>query len=114
MNEVMIVQPYFYLALAIILEIIGSSMLKSSAGFTKLIPSIGAVAGIGAAFYFLSLSLQNIPLSMAYAIWSGVGTALTALVGIMIWKENISIYSVVGIIMIIGGVIVLNMKAAPH
>ncbi|MNR20352.1 Quaternary ammonium compound-resistance protein QacC [compost metagenome] len=83
-----------------------------SAGFTKLLPSIGTIIFFGAAFYLLSLSLQTIPLGIAYAIWSGVGTAITAMIGIAIWKETVNVYTLLGILLIIAGVIVLNLKRA--
>lgn len=105
-------KAYLFLTVAIVSEIIGTSMLKASDGFTKLYPSIGTVVCFVLAFYSLSLSLQQIPLGVAYAIWSGVGTALTAVIGIVIWKETASLTTAVGIVLIIAGVIVLNLKGA--
>lgn len=84
-------------------------MLKLSNGFTNLFPSIGVVVAMGLSFYFLSLSLMKLPLGVAYAIWSGVGTALTALIGIVLWKEEFSLIKGIGLTLIIGGVIILNM-----
>lgn len=105
-------KAYLFLAVAIVSEIFGTSMLKASDGFTKLFPSIGTVACFALAFYSLSLSLQQIPLGVAYAIWSGVGTALTAVIGIVIWKETASLTTAVGIVLIIAGVIVINLKGS--
>ncbi|MNM71102.1 Multidrug resistance protein EbrB [compost metagenome] len=105
-------KAYLFLAGAIVSELVGTSLLKMSAGFTKLLPSIGTIIFFGAAFYLLSLSLQTIPLGIAYAIWSGVGTAITAIIGIALWKETVSVYTVLGILLIIAGVIVLNLKRA--
>ncbi|MNH95204.1 Multidrug resistance protein EbrB [compost metagenome] len=105
-------KAYLFLAGAIVSELVGTSLLKGSAGFTKLLPSIGTIIFFGAAFYLLSLSLQTIPLGIAYAIWSGVGTAITAIIGIALWKETVSVYTVLGILLIIAGVIVLNLKRA--
>ncbi|MER2259045.1 MAG: SMR family transporter, partial [Priestia megaterium] len=68
----------------------------------------------GLAFYALSTSLQHIPLSVAYAIWSGVGTAVTAVIGVVIWKESGSLTMVFGIVLIIAGVILLNLKSVAH
>ncbi|MFF2092825.1 DMT family transporter [Paenibacillus sp. NPDC058174] len=107
-------KAYLFLALAIASEIAATSMLKASNGFTKLYPSIGTAIGFAIAFYSLSLSLQQIPLGVAYAIWSGVGTAVTAVIGIVIWKETASLSTAVGIVLIIAGVVVLNMKGAAH
>ncbi|WP_047155137.1 DMT family transporter [Aneurinibacillus tyrosinisolvens] len=107
-------KAYLFLAIAIISELFGTSMLKASEGFTKILPSIAVVFCFVVAFYSLSLSLQQIPLSIAYAIWSGVGTAITAVIGIVVWKENISLLQVVGILFIIAGVVILNLKAPLH
>ncbi|MBM7650142.1 small multidrug resistance pump [Bacillus ectoiniformans] len=100
--------PYIFLAIAIICEVIGSSMLKMSSGFTKWWPSLIVFIGYGTAFYLLSLSLKSIPLSVAYAIWSGVGTALTALIGIYFWKEAFTLQTFLGLTAIIAGVVLLN------
>lgn len=89
-------------------------MLKLSMGFTKLIPSVVFVVGMSSSFYVLSKALNLIPLSIAYAIWSGIGTALTALIGVYIWKEELSMTAVIGIALIVIGVILLNLKGAAH
>ncbi|MEG6584430.1 DMT family transporter [Dendrosporobacter sp. 1207_IL3150] len=103
---------YTLLGLAIVLEIFSTSMMKASEGFTKLVPSIIFITGMSSSFYILSQALTTIPLSIAYAIWSGVGTALTALVGILVWKEQLNINSVLGIALIIIGVILINLKGS--
>lgn len=103
---------YIFLGTAIVLEIISTSMLKLSMGFTKVVPSIVFLIGMSSAFYSLSKALSVIPLSIAYAIWSGIGTALTAVIGVYIWKEELSMTAVVGIGLIVVGVILLNMKGA--
>ncbi|MFK2825104.1 multidrug efflux SMR transporter [Bacillus sp. B190/17] len=99
---------YLLLAVAIVSEVIGSSMLKASEGFTKWLPSLIVAIGYAAAFYTLSLALKTIPLSIAYAIWSGVGTALTAIIGILIWKEAFTLQTFLGLSAIILGVVILN------
>ncbi|MBG9446074.1 DMT family transporter [Cytobacillus firmus] len=99
---------YFLLALAIVSEVAGSSLLKAADGFKKLLPSIGVIIGYSVAFYALSLSLITLPLGVAYAIWAGLGTVLTALVGIFIYKENINGKKLLGLALIVGGVILLN------
>ncbi|CAK6472946.1 DMT family transporter [Peribacillus castrilensis] len=103
--------PYAFLAIAILSEVFGSSMLKVSNGFKRLFPSIGVVIGMGLAFYCLSLSLITIPLGTAYAIWSGIGTALTALVGVIVYKESFNLTKFLGLVLIIGGVIVLKLSS---
>ncbi|WP_054955383.1 DMT family transporter [Paenibacillus dakarensis] len=100
---------YLLLITAILGEVFGSTMLKASNGFKKILPILGIILGYALAFYALSLSLKTIPLGMAYAIWSGVGTALTALIGIIIFKEGFNSKKLLGLILIIGGVIVLNL-----
>ncbi|MCS0655293.1 MAG: DMT family transporter [Bacillota bacterium] len=99
---------YFLLALAIVSEVAGSSLLKAADGFKKLLPSIGVIIGYSVAFYALSLSLKTLPLGVAYAIWAGLGTVLTALVGIFIYKENVNGKKLLGLALIVGGVILLN------
>lgn len=100
------------LAIAIVGEVFGNSMLNVSNGFKRLFPSIGVVIGMGIAFYGLSLSLKTIPLGMAYAIWAGLGTALTALVGVIIYKEKFNLKNFAGIILIIAGVVVLQLSGS--
>lgn len=105
---------YLLLATAIICEVFGSSLLKVSNGFKKILPSIGVVLGMGSAFYCLSLALSTIPLGTAYAIWSGVGTALTALIGVIIYKENFNLKKLLGLILIIGGVVIMKLSGGSH
>lgn len=95
---------------AIIGEVIGSTMLKLSNGFKRLLPTFGIIIGYGTAFYFLSLALNTIPLGMAYAIWSGGGTAFTVLVGIILFKEGINSKKIYGLVLIALGIVVLNLS----
>jgi multidrug resistance protein EbrA len=103
---------YALLLIAIICEVFGSSMLKATNGFKKLLPTLGLVIGYGLAFYTLSLSLKTLNLGVAYAIWAGLGTALTAIVGVLIYKENFNLKKLLGLALIIGGVILLNIGGA--
>lgn len=103
---------YNYLTLSIISEVFGTAMLKLSNGFTLLFPSLGVAAGYGLAFYFLSLCLRSLPLSIAYAIWSGAGTALTALIGYFFWNEIFNLLKVAAILIIISGIFILNMDSS--
>src|SRR5699024_10465517 len=100
---------YLLLISAIISEVFGSAMLKETNGFKKLFPTIGVILGYGLSFYALSLSLKSLPLVTAYAIWSGLGTALTAIVGITIYKEKFHLKKLLGLLLIITGVTLLNM-----
>ncbi|WP_106498286.1 DMT family transporter [Lentibacillus sp. Marseille-P4043] len=99
---------YLYLIISIIGEVFATAMLKKSEGFTVLFPAVGVVAGYALAFYCLSLCLNTIPLSLAYAIWAGLGTALTALISVVVWGEVFSTFKILGVILIIGGVVLLN------
>ncbi|MFD2629610.1 DMT family transporter [Oceanobacillus kapialis] len=99
---------YTALSIAIISEVFGTTMIKLSDGFTDFLPVLGVLAGFASAFYFLSLSLKDLPLSLAYAIWSGVGTALTAVIGIAIWQDPFNFLTFAGLVLIIGGVVLMN------
>lgn len=99
------------LLVAVVSEITATTSLKLSEGFTKPVPSIAVVLGYGAAFYFLSLTLKNMPLGTAYAIWSGLGTAGAVTVGVILWQENIDFWRIAGLVLIVTGVILLNVFA---
>ena len=100
---------YFYLAIAIIFEVIATTALKASQEFTKFFPSLIVVIGYIAAFYFFTLVLRTIPVGITYAIWAGVGIVLVTLSGIFFYKEIPDIPAVIGIILIIIGVIIINL-----
>lgn len=99
---------YLFLTLSIVSEVFATTMLKFSEAFTIIGPSIAVAVGYGISFYSLSLCLKTLPLSLAYAIWSGIGTALTVIVGIVVWGDIFNLYSAIGITLIIGGVFLLN------
>lgn len=101
--------PYVLLALAIVAEVLGTTALKASHGFTRLMPSLLVVAGYGCAFFLLSLSLRTFSLGFAYAVWSGLGVVLVAVAGVLIYGEKLDAAGALGIAMIIGGVVVLNL-----
>jgi multidrug transporter EmrE-like cation transporter len=105
---------WILLILAIISEVIGSTGLKASKGFTVLIPSILVVLGYGGAFYLLSLTLKTIPLNTAYAVWAGLGTALIAVVGWLFLNEPMSFIKAGGIALIIAGVVLINLVGGTH
>ncbi|MCS7067691.1 MAG: multidrug efflux SMR transporter [Meiothermus sp.] len=104
---------WWLLLLAIISEVIGSTALKASQGFTRLLPSVVVVLGYGLAFYFLSLTLKTLPLNTAYAVWSGLGTALIAVLGWLMLKEPMNSAIALGIALIIVGVVILNLASRP-
>lgn len=100
---------WFYLAIAIISEVIATSALKAADGFTRWGPSVLVVVGYASAFYFLSLTLRSIPLGIVYAIWAGVGIALIALVGWVVYHQALDLWALLGIGLIVAGVVVLNV-----
>ena len=100
---------YFFLALAIALEILGLTALKACHGFTRLLPTVIFVLGIGASFYFESLALKVLPIGMTYAVWAGVGIVGMFFVGSAFYGEEINLGTLAGILLIVAGVsLVLN------
>ncbi|ASK20636.1 MAG: DMT family transporter [Vreelandella alkaliphila] len=100
---------FVYLVLAIVAEVVATSALKSSMGFTRPLPSIMVVVGYGVAFYLLSLVLRTLPVGIAYAIWAGLGIVLVTLVGIVVFGEKPDLPAVVGISLIVAGVVILQV-----
>lgn len=100
---------WFLLSLAIVSEVIGTSALKLSDGFTKPWPSLVVLVGYGLAFYLLSLTLKQIPVGVAYAIWAGAGIALITLIGWVVFKQTLDLAGLLGISLIISGVVVLQL-----
>lgn len=100
---------YLWLAAAIISEVIATSALKKSDGFTRLTPSILVVMGYGVAFYSLSQTLKTLPVGIAYAIWSGVGTVLIAVIGKFVYGQDLDRPAVVGMTLVLLGVIIINV-----
>lgn len=107
---------YLYLAIAIVAEVIGTSALKVSEGFTKLGPSVIVVIGYGVAFYCLSIVLKFIPVGIAYAIWSGIGIVLITVVGYVFYSQKLDLAALAGLALIICGVVVINLfsKTVAH
>jgi small multidrug resistance pump len=107
---------WLYLLIAVVSEVIGTSALKSSQGFTRLVPSVIVVAGYASAFYFLSLTLKAIPVGIAYAIWSGVGIVLVSIAGLVLYRQTLDLAAILGISLIVAGVAVLCLlsKSAVH
>ncbi|MBK8133730.1 MAG: multidrug efflux SMR transporter [Gammaproteobacteria bacterium] len=100
---------WLYLALAIVAEVVATSALKAAEGFTRPWPSLFVVLGYGVAFYFLSLTLKIVPVGVAYAIWSGVGTALIAVIGWVLFGQALDFAALVGLVLIVAGVTVLQV-----
>ena len=98
-----------YLAVAIVAEVIATSALKASEGFSRLVPSLAVVAGYGIAFFCLSLTLRTIPVGIVYAIWSGVGIVLIALAGYFVFGQVLDAPALIGMGLIVAGVLVINL-----
>ena len=107
---------YILLALAIVSEVLGSTFLLKSEGFTKLLPSLVVLVLFSVAFYCLSQVIKVIPLGISYAIWAGVGIVLTALIGYFFFRQQLDGAAIIGIALIVSGVVVINLfsKSAGH
>lgn len=100
---------WLYLGIAIVTEVIGTSALKSAEGFTRLLPSVVVIVSYAISFYLLSLTLKSIPVGIVYAVWSGVGIVLLALIGAFFFKQTLDAPAIIGIGMILAGVVVINL-----
>jgi len=100
---------WFYLVVAGIFEVGWAIELKYSQGFTKILPSLLTIIGMLASFYFLSLSLKGLPLGTAYAVWTGIGTVGTVVLGAILFKEPIDIIRVFCVVLIVSGIIGLKL-----
>lgn len=100
---------YLYLIMAIVLEVIGTSALQASEQFTRPKPLILTAIGYAASFYFLSLALRTLPVGIAYAVWSGLGIVLIALVGLVWFDQKLDAPAVAGLALIVAGVGVINL-----
>ena len=104
---------YLFLFGAIIAEIIGALATRQSNGFTKLLPSSIAVLGVVGAYYLLSLSLKSgMSIGVAYGIWAAVGISTLAILGVFLFKETLTWVQLIGIILIIGGGLALELGKA--
>jgi small multidrug resistance pump len=100
------------LTLAILTEVIGTVALRYSEGFTRAVPSVVMVVAYALSFYFLAIVLRQLPLGFVYAIWAGAGTALVALIGMVVLGEAVSVLKIVGLALVIAGVVSLNLAGA--
>ena len=96
---------------SIALEVFSTQMMKFSDGFSKILPSVVFAVGMAACFFVFSKTLTMIPLGVAYAVWAGLGTAMTAILAVVIWHERMDIYMTAGIAFIIVGVVLLNVRS---
>lgn len=104
--------PWLLLALAIVCEVTGTSFLKASDGFSRLVPSVIVLVSYTSAFYFLSLALRSVPVGIAYAVWSGAGIALIALIGWLFLGQRLDATALLGMGLIAGGVAVVSLSSS--
>ena len=107
---------YTVLALAIVAEVIATSALQASAGFTRLWPSVLVVLGYGVAFYCLSITLKTVPMGVAYALWSGLGIVLITASGWVLYRQRVDTAALLGMALIVAGVAVIQLfsKTTAH
>ncbi len=107
---------HVFLLIAIGCEVVATTALKATDGFTRLGPSLLTVAGYGLAFYFLSLALRVMPVGIVYAIWSGAGILLITAIGWVVYRQAIDAPGLIGMALIMAGVVVINLfsKTVPH
>lgn len=109
-------KQYIFLLLAIIFEVAWAVLLKYTDGFTRLWPSVATLATYLAALCFLNLTVQTMPVGIAYAVWAGTGMVLIALFGVVVLKQHLDIPAIIGLALIVAGVLVLNLgsKSITH
>ncbi|MGQ8775374.1 SMR family transporter [Serratia sp. NA_112.1] len=107
---------FMYLTMAIVAEVVATTMLKASEGFTRLWPSLVVVVGYAVAFWGLSLVVKTMPLGIVYAIWSGMGIVLVSIAAVFVYQQKLDLPAVFGMGLIIAGVLVINLlsKTAAH
>lgn len=107
---------YFYLFAAIVLEVIATSALARSDGYTRLWPSVISLVGYGLAFYLLSLVTRTVPVGIVYAVWSGAGIVLVAAAGWLLFGQKLDLPAIIGLVLIVAGVLVINLvsKSVSH
>ncbi|MFN3511586.1 MAG: DMT family transporter [Phenylobacterium sp.] len=100
---------YAWLAIAIVAEVIATTALKASDGFTHTVPSVVTAVGYGIAFWCLSLAIRTVPVGLAYAIWSGVGVVLITAIAWVLYRQALDPPALAGMALIVAGVLVINL-----
>ena len=103
---------YVYLLFAIGSEVVATSLLKSTNGFTRLWPTVACLAGYAISFVALSQTVKHIPVGIAYAMWSALGTAAIVAISVTFLGETLTVTKVIGLVMVVGGVVLLNLSGA--
>ncbi len=96
------------------MEVAGTTALKMSDGFSRLVPSLLVAVFYGLSFFLFALALKRIDLGVAYAIWAGLGTALVATIGIVWFGEAVTMIKLISLVLIIAGVVGLNLSGGTH
>lgn len=102
-------KSYLLLGVSIVFELLGTSFMKMSDGYSRLFPAVGVFICYGIAFYVLATIMDTLPLNVTYATWSGVGLVATAIIAVIVFGETMNVYNIIGIILILAGVLVLNL-----
>jgi small multidrug resistance pump len=107
---------YAYLTVAVMFEVVATTALKQTDGFTRLLPSLVAIGGYGLAFYFLSLPLRTMPVGIVYALWCGAGIVFITAIGWIWFRQALDLPAIAGMALIMAGVIVINLfsKTVAH
>ena len=100
---------YAVLVVAIVFEVLGTSAMQAAQHFTRVVPTTMMIVCYAIAFFFLSWSLRYVPVGIAYAIWSGLGVVLISVIGTVVFRQRLDLPAMVGLAMIIGGVVVINL-----
>jgi len=103
------VNPYVLLGGAIVSELVGTTALKLSEGFTNPVPTLGVVVGYGLAFYLVSLALEELPVGVVYGTWAALGVVGVAAIGVVVFEESVDVAGLVGIGLVVAGVYCLNV-----
>ncbi len=101
--------PYLLLTIAIVAEVIGTSLLPVTHGFNKLVPTLVVLACYGVAFYLLSVTVETLPVGIVYAIWASSGIVLTTLVAWLVYKQSLDLPAIFGMMLIIAGVVCIQL-----
>ena len=102
---------HIYLLVAIAFEVLATTALKQTDGFTRLAPSVVTTIGYGLAFYFLALTLRVMPVGVVYAIWSGTGIVFITAIGWLWFRQSLDVPAIIGICLIVAGVLVINLMS---
>jgi small multidrug resistance pump len=107
---------WLVLLAAIAFEVVGTTLLQASQQFTRPWPTAGMAVCYGLAFYLLSIALRQVPVGLAYAIWSGLGVVAISIIGVVLFKQRLDLPAIAGLTMIVGGVVVINLfsKSVVH